>query len=136
MVVASGCARPKPAAPPPTQPPVDQTTKVCAALSQAKPLEARFVGVLPLEQGGLLAVFGGTTAGDVARVLKTLDVKPVSITSCGADSLVVFISGVSRGYMVENLERPLRSQLPSARVKESVLLLPQTAPSKPRPTSN
>jgi len=133
--VASGCARPKPAAPPPTQPPVDQTTKVCAALSQAKPLEARFAGVLPLEQGGLLATLGGSKLAEVEGALRSLGLLGVSITACGSSDLVLFIPAI-KSPGAEDLERALRSQLPTARVKESVLLLPQTAPPKPRPTSN
>jgi len=135
MALALGCARPKPAAPPPAPPPVDQTTRLCAALGQTTPLETRFVGILPVEQGGLIATIGGSKQAEVEGALGSLGLVGVNITTCGSANLVLFIPAI-KSPGAEDLERVLRTQLPSVRVKESVLLPPQAAPPKPRPTSN
>jgi hypothetical protein len=130
VALALGCARPKPAAPPP----VDQTTRLCAAIGQGVPLEIRFAGILPLEQGGFIATLSGTNQAEVEGALGRFGLLGVNLTTCGSN-LVLFIPAITISG-AENLERALRAQVPSLQVKERVRVPPKAAPSKPRSTSN
>jgi hypothetical protein len=81
-------------------------------------------------------VLGGTTEVELARFLKTLNIRPASVTACGSDALVVLIQGFNEGYMVDNFQRILQSEVPLARIKERVLVHPFIPPDKPRATRN
>lgn len=135
LLAALGCARSNPAVPPPPHPPMDRTTRVCEALAQTNPLEDRFTGLLPLEQGGLLAILAGSKPGEIDEAMHSLGLAGVNIISCGPSGIVFFVPAV-KAREADDLERALRSQLSSLQVKERVVLPPRTSPPQPRPMRN
>jgi hypothetical protein len=118
------CGHSHPAAPPPARPPADRTTRLCEAPGQAPPLTARFAGLLPLAQGGLLATLVGSDPDQVGSLLDGLGLLGASLTPWGSSGLVRFVPGINRRG-AEDFERALRSRLPTAQVVESAVLSPR-----------
>jgi hypothetical protein len=133
VAAATGCARtrkqPDQAAP---QPSADPALAICAALSTPGPLATRFEKQLPLAQGGLLLVLGGTDSAPVDRAFSALGLAGTRVVGCGADDVVAWAPGVDNAGAAP-LEAALRASAPGAKVKDRELIEPQQGEPERKP---
>jgi hypothetical protein len=96
---------------------------VCRALAAPGALEARLAGALPLQLGGALFVFGGTSHGAVLRALDPFGVSDVKVVGCDSGKVVVFVPGL-KARDLRALEQGIVAGS-GAHTEESVCVAPQ-----------
>jgi hypothetical protein len=107
----------------------DASAPVCRALAAPGAPDVRFASALPMQFGGVLFVFGGTSPGAVLRALEPFGFNVVKVVGCDPGKVVVFVEGAA-AHDLERLERRIVTHT-GARTEESVVVAPHRAAPAP-----